>query len=300
MVIIVIIFYFFMRQEKNLIENKNNEEQKVKYIVEMGAEIAGGAVGTALGLLTANPVLAVTLGAVGAGISKTLIDTAEKYLSNREKMRAGAAAGQAITDIYDRIQTGQKLRNDNFFDNTGQSRASSEELFEGVLLSAKNEHEEKKITYISNIFSNSIFNTISIGEANHVLRIASNLTYRQMCILSLINTSSSLVNTNLSNKWLRDNEELISLLSIESISLRQEIMDMYSQGLIACEVIEENEDWGSARITKEDNNLAMMGWYDVVPAGLKLTELGDLCYSSMSLKNIPTKDLSEVAKLLEI
>ena len=30
-------------------------------------------------------------------------------------------------------------------------------VFEGVLLSSKNEHEEKKVTYIANIFSNSVF-----------------------------------------------------------------------------------------------------------------------------------------------
>lgn len=82
----------------------------------MGAEIAGGAVGTALGLLTANPLLAITLGAVGAGISKGLVDTTEKYLSNREKVRTGAAAAQTIVNINERLKCGQSLRNDEFFD----------------------------------------------------------------------------------------------------------------------------------------------------------------------------------------
>ena len=122
-----------------------------------------------------------------------------------------------------------------------------------------------------------------------------------MCVLSLVIRNKSLLGISLGKKWLRENEKLIPYISVESISLRQEIMDMYSQGLIACEVVEENEGkWSSARVTQEDDNLAMMGWYDVVPAGLKLTELGDLCYNLMALKEIPDKDIFEVAKLLEI
>lgn len=302
------IIWLFLLIENNCLNERgkklNNDKQredKVKYLIETGAEIAGGAVGAALGLLTTNPVLAVTFGAVGAGISKGLIDATGKYLSHREEVRTGAAAAQAIANINGKLKSGQEMRQDDFFESTLNSRSGSEELFEGVLLSSKNEHEEKKVKYIANIFSNSVFLPISLGEGNHVLRLANNLTYRQMCVLALINRNKTLLNIELGKKLLRENKDLISQISVEAISLRQEIMDMDSQGVIACEVVEENEEvWSSARITQNDNDIAMLHWADVVPAGLKLTELGELCYNLMELAEIPDSEIFEVAKLLQI
>ncbi|MDN4524414.1 hypothetical protein [Fictibacillus fluitans] len=279
--------------------NESKKGEKATYLISLGAEIAGGAAGAAIGLIAANPILAVTLGAVRAGISKGLVDATEKYLSNREKVRTGAAAAQTIVNISERMKSGQPLRDDDFFDLKMNSRSYSEELFEGVLLRSKNEHEEKKVVYIANIFSNSVFLPISLGEANHILRIAHHLSYRQLCVLGLVNADKSLLGIILGDIRLRDNQELIRKLPVESISLRQEIVDLQSQGLIECGVVKQSEgNWSSTR--QEDHNLFMLAWYDVIPAGLKLTVLGDLCLNLMTLNAIPNSDLLEVARLLVI
>ncbi|MFB3164740.1 hypothetical protein ABLO26_25600 [Neobacillus sp. 179-J 1A1 HS] len=289
-----------MKQDN--INDRSKESNKLHYMISLGAEMAGGAAGAALGMITGGPGLAVLMGAAGNGISKVLIDSTEKFLSNREKARTGAAVACAVTKVSNRLNDGITLRQDDFFDERLDGRSKNEELLEGILLNSSNEHEEKKVKLLSNIYSNTIFmNSISLGEANHILKIAGNLTYRQLCVLSLAVRKTEITNICLSKKYLSDNEHLINDVPVESISLRQEILDMYRQGLISSKVLEENNTgFASPRIELEDGNLVMNTWYDVVPDGINLTPLGKLCYELMDLEEIPTDDMFEVAIILQI
>ena len=123
----------------------------------MGSDIAGAATGSAIGFLTGGPGGAAIGGATGVIISKSLSDITDRLLSNREKMRVGATATFALTKIKSRLDSGDKLRNDGFFEEKEGGRPDAEEIFEGVLLKAKNEHEEKKAKILGNIFANIAF-----------------------------------------------------------------------------------------------------------------------------------------------
>lgn len=267
-------------------EQKDTKNEKINYMLQMGAQFAGGAVGSALGLISLNPVLTVALGGAGAAIGKGLADAVDKQLSSKEKMRTGGAAAVSLVTIRERIEQGLVLRNDDFFDTDGQNRSSCEEIFEGMLLSAKNEHEEKKIKYIANIFSNTVFNGIAIGEANHVLKIATNLTYRQICVLSLIEQKKNISQISLGKKLAREEDGLEELITNESIFLREEIMELYQKGLIYVEL--------------NERPFVLLSCFDIVPDNIMFTPLGELCYSIMGLGNIPDQDLIEIGDLLKI
>lgn len=241
-------------------------DNKAKQLIEMGTEIAGGAAGGALGFLAGGPLAAAGAAAVGVIIAKgaqnLISDVANRYLSPREEIRVGAAAAFALSAIRDRLEEGDKPRDDGFFTNQIGNRSSANEIFEGVLLKSKNEHEEKKIRLLGNFFANLAFSPeISAPEANHLLKIAESLTYRQMCLLTIFHTKSQMVGLHLRKIDYSDPDQPANH---ETISLLQEIMDMYNQGLLA-----RPSDDGSGFF------LGLLNWSDIAPDLMKPTPIGE-------------------------
>lgn len=242
----------------------SENDDKAKQLIEMGSEIAGAAVGGALGFLAGGPIGAASAGVLGVIIAKStgklISDVANRYLSYREEIRIGATAAFALSAIQDRLTEGDKPRDDGFFTSQAGENSSAEEIFEGILLKSKNEHEEKKIRLLGNFFANLAFAPeISAAEANHLLKVAESLTYRQMCLLTLFHLKPKMEEP-LRKVDYSDSDQDISL---ETISLLQEIMDMYNQGLLV-------------RVAGNGSGfVALLGWGDIAPDLMTLTPLGE-------------------------
>ncbi|HEX74850.1 MAG TPA: hypothetical protein G4N93_06900 [Dehalococcoidia bacterium] len=275
------------------------DKDKVKSLISTGSDIAGAATGGAIGFLTGGPGGAAIGGSLGVIISKGLSDIADRLLSNREKIRVGATVTFALTKIKSRLDSGHELRNDGFFEDKERGRADAEEIFEGVLLKAKNEHEEKKTKILGNIFANTaFFPGFSVGEANHLLRIAENLTYREMCTLSLVHRKEKIPGIKLREcsyvDDIRDEKKLYGrseygTISNETMSMLQEAYEICDAGLMVCKV--KHDEVGGAFWT-------LLGWADVVPDDLELTEMGERFYQVMGLDDIPEEDIREVSRYL--
>ncbi|MFW0859201.1 MAG: hypothetical protein AAGB97_03340 [Dehalococcoidia bacterium] len=265
-----------------------SDREKVELLISTGSEIAGAATGAAIGFLAGGPAGAAVGGASGVIISKgtrLLSDIADRFLSKREKIRVGATAAFALAKIKSHLHAGFKVRNDGFFADKEEKRSGAEEIFEGVLLKAKNEHEEKKAKILGNIFANIAFlQGFSVGEANHLLQIAQNLTYRGMCVLSLIKRKDQIQDVKLREEsYLEFKGERIFY---ETISTLQEAYQIYNSGLIAC------------KQKSSEGYLAMVGWTDLAPNRSLLTPMGERYYEVMGLEDIPEEDIKEVAKYL--
>jgi hypothetical protein len=253
--------------------NKYNE--KVKHLLSAGGEIAGGAVGGVLGFLAAGPGGAAAGGALGAVIP-ILSDIASRTLSRREEVRVGAVAAFALERIKTRLDNGDKPRDDGFFSEKQGKRSDAEEIFEGVLLKAKNEYQEKKSKILGNIFANTAFaNGFSLGEANRLLQITEDLTYRQICILALVERKSTLQEIRLRTR------PYDGKVSAETASILQEIYDMYNRGLLSSE-----------------GGGYYLNWSEPVPGRLILTVPGKRYYIIMGLADIPVDDLVILASSL--
>ncbi len=168
----------------------SDEEQqsKLRKLIESGSEIAGAASGAAIGLFM-DPVGAIGGAALGAVITtvmkRTCLDLYDRTTGHRAKVRAGATAAYAIVAINERFSKGEQLRDDDFF-NGDTSRSSADELLEGIVIKSQNEHEEKKAKFYANIFATAAFDgRFSPESLNHALSIAQGSTYRQLCLLRL-------------------------------------------------------------------------------------------------------------------
>ena len=152
---------------------------------------------------------------------------------------------------------------------------SKTELFEGILLKCKNEYEEKKIKYISNIYRNVAFdNSVDPDNANHVLNSAQQLTYRQLSLLSLVGQ-----NTN--NKFslrvhdYHDDYEFHKTVSAEIEFLLQDFIQINRQGLI-----------------HRNDNAAILDTASVAPGIMTLTLIGQDYFKLLNLETMPSSEFA--------
>lgn len=279
--------------------------EPVKRIIDAGSNMTGTVTSNILTFLVGGTEGAIVGGMAGAtvtGVVKVLGDIAHRNLSKREEIGIGAAANFAIDKIRARLESGEMPRDDRFFTQRDyDSRSYAEEIFEWALLKSKNEHEEKKIKFIANIFSNTTFHSeISSSEANHILQVAENMTYRQMCLIALFERIAEFDDIHLATKDLSIQVNKDDTSIVDNLSVLQEIYQLSNSGLVACKLIEQVNAGGftDSSITNSQNYMALFSLDDVIPDMMVLTSLGKRYYSIMNLNEISSEDLVEVVEIL--
>jgi hypothetical protein len=164
---------------------KSSVEKALKLIKD-GGPIAGAAVGGAIGVIAGGPATGALGGALGATMGKVVEDAAGRALSRRERVRVGATAWYAFDFTRERLDAGERVREDGFFENLQFGASVAEEIFDGVLQKSKSDHEERKARHYGKFFSNLAFDTTcSRDESNYFLHLLERLTYSQLIIIAL-------------------------------------------------------------------------------------------------------------------
>lgn len=255
-----------------------NGKDKVRNLIEGGAEIAGGAIGGAIGFLAAGPAGAAALGAGGVMTSKMLVyvgnELSDRLLGPREKARIGATLALAIQEINERIKKGETVRSDGFFDEKESSRSNAEELAESILLKSQREPEEKKIPFFAHLLANITFSPeINVALGEQLIKATDLLTYRQLCILRLcaIKQGFSLRKTDYRGEksFQRDLYQIL-----------HECFDLYSRGYI------------------NNGSSVALGLTDIIPADLSVQGLGSDLHNWMQLWQIPVEDITPIVVVL--
>jgi hypothetical protein len=251
-------------------------------LLNHGSKIGGAAVGGAVGSL-AGPAGTVAGAAIGAAVGEACVvvlnDLAQRYLSPREEQRVAGVAALAIDGIRERLHWEQK-RDDDFFDGEDESPSAAEELFEGVLLNAKQEHEELKLPYLANFYKNLVFAPyVQRAEANYLLSIAEALTYRQFCLMSLV---SQMDEFNVRDKLWAEG----GTVNADSMDAAQQALYLYQRQLL----ISFSKEHGRGGCVYEINL--------VLPSEAIVSSTGKRLVDLFGLKNIPRKDLTDLAAIL--
>lgn len=245
---------------------QDNSQQKAKKLISSGAEIAGAAIGGALGFIAAGPIGAGAAGALGVVITKTIARTADKMMSDRERIRVGTVAAIAVNKIREKIESGHIPRGD-FFEHPEQEAEIGARLFEGVLIKARDEYEEKKIQYLGTFFSNLVFtHDVSSPVASLLIKTFDRLTYRQLVLLALINRHGTIDFQNLRGQ---------SHPSPELEALKREEMDLH------------DSNFGSAGLV-----------HGTSPHEDKLNPLGAILVELGEINNIPENEMEEILNLI--
>ena len=263
-----------------------NEQQtheandKLRRIIDEGAEITGGAGGAALGgLLSGDPLLAASLGGAGAAAAIALRrvghEFADRFLGPRERKRVGAVLAVIEEDIQQRRARGGELRTDGFFDARPGDRRHADEVAESVLLKCQREPEEKKIPYMGHFFANVAFSPeVSALMAHQLAKHAEQLSFRQFCLLNIATYRKP-------RRRLRaEDYQGQKGITIEVMQVLYEILDLYSRGFI-----------------NFDGEVAF-GPTDVKPGSMQTQGLGVVLMALLDVKSIPENDLTPIVAQL--
>lgn len=247
---------------------RNKEEKFIDTATDLGSSAAGAAVGSGIGAVIAGPAGVIGGAIVGTAIEKAIqalgTDIKERCLSKSENRKIGTVYEHAKDKIDDALKSGKKLREDDFFDETIDGRSSSEEILESTLFAAQRESEEKKLPYLANLYANINFDkTIDRAMANQLIKIAEDLTYRQLVILHVMGAYQAC--PNLMPK--RKETAFDGIYGYKNISIASEIFDLYRKSLL---------------FSKE----AMLDAAGINPSTLEIGGNGVLLFNLMELSTI--------------
>lgn len=262
-----------MLESLSMSKEKDNTKRlnRIRKLIDSGTGIAGGAVGGALGFLAGGPIGAAALGAGGTAAAMALehigYEVSERLLSSREKVRVGAVLSIAADEIRQRIENGERIRTDSFFDKKLSGRSDAEEVAESILLKSQREPEEKKIPYMGHLLSSIAFDPqISTHMAHQITKAAEQLTYRQLCILKLAVVKQVF---RLRSGDYRGQGSF----SKELYQVLYECLDLYHKGFI---------NFGGK---------VAFGPTDIAPGEMTVQGLGADLFNLMKLATIPDEDI---------
>ena len=255
---------------------KNNNLQQ---LFDNYAEIVGGGVGAVLGFLAGDPITAAFSGAGGAaaaGMLKTIgQEFSERQLSDREDFRVGKVLAIAAWEIHQRLEKGESLRNDGFFDKKSTGRSDAEGVVESIILKCQREPQEKKIPYMGYLLVGIAFDSnISADMGHQLIKAAEELTYRQLCILKLAVVKDSF---GLRGEDYRGH----GTFATELLQVLYECLYLYHRAYI---------NFGGE---------VAFGPTDVKPGSMTVQGIGGNLCNLMKLSSIPDADIIPIAKVLK-
>jgi hypothetical protein len=252
-------------------------------LIEGGSEIAGAVVGGALGFIGGPP--GVYAGAVGGVlVTRTLKrvgqEVRRRLLGPRQEVRVGAAFAFAADEIRQRLDRGDGLREDGWFESDG--RAQADELLEGVLLNAANAYEERKVRHLGWLYASLAFDsTIGRAYANFLLQLADRLTYRELVCVALFASEEARnaltkVDVAISEGDIRSSDPIIA-----------ELTELGQVGVIG--VTQKTGTVAAPQGTFGGGDLRSLPLARLAP-----TSVGDDLYRLMRLDRVPEKDIADV------
>lgn len=243
----------------------------IKSIGSVTGDSIGAAVGAAIGSISTNPI-GLILGASAGGLVGSLINTvsddySSRVLSQKEKERVSDVLALAAKEIDANLDKGLVARADFFCEDN--SSAVADELLEGTLKKAQEEYENKKIPYLAKLYANIVFHPeVSPTLANSLLRIVSDLSYRQLEIISVLGLLTVFED---SCGPLRKAERPSAINGLDNIGLAVDIYDLHNRGLI-------------------HSTELITGIVNIVPSALSINGLGMLIYQLAELMRIEIDD----------
>lgn len=237
-------------------------------------KIAGASATCLLAGEGVNPLLSMYGGHMAGALVDVLFNFANdidsRAMSNMEKERVSATYIIVRNQIRKRIDDGYELRNDGFFNSEINDRSSAEEIFEGFLLAAQKEYEQKKIIFYANLVAGiSTDNKVNRAEANQLIKMVEKLSYRQICIIAGLKDS-------------------IQCMSNKNSSLLIEAFDLYKYGIMYAKKRQDNV--GSVYIRGDEVNDIVINYKNIVGKILGLDNMGKMLYDYMMLKDFSNKE----------
>jgi hypothetical protein len=204
-------------------------DERGRAFLDAGTEIAGSTTGAVAGLFVGGPAGAVAGAALGPAAAHVLrwvtSEVGDRLMDRRGRARAMAAAIYAGERLESLRGERAEIRRDDFFDETPDGRNAAREVAEGVLLTARDAFEERKVRYSGYLFANvAVYDEIDAGLAALMLGRAKALTWRQYVLLAAV--------AHAEEQPLPDGELSDDSDAWHAWGVRRELRDLYDAGYL--------------------------------------------------------------------
>src|SRR5919199_3076043 len=171
------------------LELPQEDDTAIERLARAAPDVLGSVLGAGLGLVLGGPPGALIGAATAPAMSHTLrrvgTEVSRRLLSPREESRLGAVFLLTAAETKARLDAGEQVRQDSFFEAGAGGRSTAEEITEGVFLAAQREYEERKLPYLATLLTSFAFSPdIDRAHAVALLRVAQALSHRQLCLIA--------------------------------------------------------------------------------------------------------------------
>lgn len=152
-----------------------------------------------------------------------------------------------------------------------------EELFEGIIISAKNEHEDNKLKYYGYLLGNIIFKeNLDRDEFNRLIKISRDLSYCQIKLINMYVISQMIQVPILK----REDYTKTGVGSYKLLGILQDTLDMIQKSILN----------GSGNL--------VLDVVQINPSKIKVQGMGTLLYNLMSLNKMPYDEMEDLLDML--
>lgn len=273
----------------------DEEHREPSEFIETASAIGGALAGTAV-TFVAGPWAGSASGELVARVLLRVGSEIEhRWLGPRQERRIGEAAQAAFDEIGAQLDAGREVRRDGFFDPAmpdGESPA--DELFEGVLRTAADEWEQRKVPYVGRIFAGLSFDpSVSPADGTYLIKLAERLTYQQVVLLAFWEAA------RVSDRPYEQGVVALAVHRAEaggspSPTLLAEMDDLGSAGLLG--VATNDEVVTPAATIGFPGAFGTFGRADLNT--VRLTSMGQRLHRLMGLDHVPESDLEAILSAL--
>ncbi|WP_025680235.1 hypothetical protein [Paenibacillus massiliensis] len=211
----------------------------------------------------------------------------EVVLHKRAKERINSSFKYAAEIIYNLREAGYTERTDILINNQGYT--VKDELIEDLFKRVMNQHQEKKIKYITNAAISYFYEKHNEKHASefifNALKIADNLTFQQMCLLKLFSTDKY------RNSLRDDGHEGEYDYLEEQYNVYNEIFELVRLGLLCCAADEVIDNWKNMNHW-EVNQVHTID--DIIPHRMVPTYFGSTFIALLRLYDIDDQEIQKV------
>jgi hypothetical protein len=265
--------------------NSTAKDSAAEQVVRAGGDVASASVGGLLGLMFAGPP-GIVLGAAAAVV---VGDRIKSVLDRVAGNRAVTVFTLAKERIRAEAESGRLLRADGFFDASASGRSAGEEVLERLVQAAQLEPEERKLPLIANLYASIAFREdVDRAMASLFVRTAEQLSYRQLCLISVFMTRAAYALRATDYVHVGDGVAWPAIdLASPLGGVLQESYDLFTRGLI--------DGTDGAMDGRLDSHTSLT---DICPAKMMVQGTGVWLYDLMELGTLPQRELDDLVAQL--
>lgn len=156
-------------------------------VFKKGSQITAAATTPFFQTLIPDPtgIIPNSIGVLITTAGETIADTLDRNMSQQEVIRTNKAYVYFVEKLENNLNQGLKIRDDEFFRSPVGYRKPAEELFEGMLIKSRNQYEEAKVEFFSNLYANGcVDKTLSPQMISLFILILDRLSFNHLDVLN--------------------------------------------------------------------------------------------------------------------